>query len=178
MRYAYPTKESMQVIGTLLGGLLPMNLYMSQSLGNEPLAGMLTAAIVLSAFKLFSAVSQPTRESGLIMGFLLGLALLTKVTALLIVFPVALFVFRAIVRKSGSRAESIRLSFRFGVTFIGLAVIVSGWYYLHNWFAMGRFFVGGWDVYREIVWWQDPGYGRCTSALPLESLCFIRYSLP
>jgi hypothetical protein len=23
---------------------------------------------------------------------------------------------------------------------------------------MGRFFVGGWDAHREIVWWQDPGY--------------------
>lgn len=158
MTYAYPKKESMRVVGTLLGGLLPMNLYISQSLGNEPLAGMLTAIIILHTFRIFSAPSPPTRETGLILGFLLGLALLTKVTALLIVPPVTLFVFHTIFQKSRSTNESIRSCFRFGATFIGLALIISGWYYLRNWVEMGRFFVGGWDAYRQIAWWQDPGY--------------------
>ncbi|MCK7475882.1 MAG: hypothetical protein MZV49_25695 [Rhodopseudomonas palustris] len=35
-QYAYPGREFPQIIGTIAGGLLPMNLYMSQSLGNEP----------------------------------------------------------------------------------------------------------------------------------------------
>ena len=82
-----PGKESLQVIGILLGGLLPMNLYMSQSLGNEPLVGCLTALLILLACQVFSGVRAATRETAILMGFILGLALLTKVTAILIVPP-------------------------------------------------------------------------------------------
>jgi hypothetical protein len=77
LRYAYPGRESLQVIGTLIGGLLPMNLYMSQSIGNEPLVGCLTALIIFCACRALSGDFQSNRELGLIMGFTLGLAMLT-----------------------------------------------------------------------------------------------------
>ena len=40
LRYAFPGREDLQIVGTLVGGLLPMNLYISQFIGNEPLGGM------------------------------------------------------------------------------------------------------------------------------------------
>ena len=158
LRNAYPEKESLQVIGTLLGGLLPMNLYMSQSLGNEPLVGCLTALLILLACRISSGVSWVTRETAILMGFTLGLALLTKVTAILIVPLLLFFVSAEILKRTGSPGEGIRSVARFVIIALCIALTVAGWYYLRNWIEMGRFFVGGWDAIRDIVWWQDPGY--------------------
>ncbi|OGP84911.1 MAG: hypothetical protein A2V87_02150 [Deltaproteobacteria bacterium RBG_16_58_17] len=165
-RYAYPRRESLQVIGTLIGGLFPMNLYMSQSLGNEPLAGLLTALIILLACRIISGDSLPPTKIPLLMGFLLGLAMLSKTTALLIVPPLLFFVSASLLRKSRVPGEGIRSAVYFVILFLGVAFIVSGWYYLRNYIEIGRFFVGGWDPFRKIVWWQDPGYRT-----PLQ--CFI-----
>ncbi|MCE5262876.1 MAG: hypothetical protein LLG97_05005 [Deltaproteobacteria bacterium] len=164
LRYAYPGKKSLQVIGTLLGGLFPMNLYMSQSLGNEPLVGCLTALLSLLAYRVFSGVGGVTRETAILMGLTLGLALLTKVTGFLSVPLLLFFVSAHILQKTDSPSKGISSVGRFVGTFIGIALTVAGWYYLKNWIEMGRYFIGGWDAAREIVWWQDPGYrtlGQC-----------------
>ncbi|OGP84912.1 MAG: hypothetical protein A2V87_02155 [Deltaproteobacteria bacterium RBG_16_58_17] len=158
LRYAYPGRKSLQVIGTLIGGLLPMNLYISQSIGNEPLAGCLTALTILYACRALSGDFQSNRELGLIMGFTLGLAMLTKPTAILIVPPLLFFVSVAMFRKGRSKQEGICSVMRFVAFFLGAAFIVSGWYYVRNYIDMGRFFIGGWDSSREIVWWMNPGY--------------------
>jgi hypothetical protein len=158
LRNAYPGRESLQGIGILLGGLLPINIYMSQSLGNEPLVGCLTALLILLACRIFSGVSRATREIAILMGFTLGLALLTKVTAILIIPPLIFFVSAEILRTDGSAHERIRSAKRFMILFLGIALIIAGWYYLRNRIELGRFFIGGWDAFRDIVWWQDPGY--------------------
>ena len=41
---------------------------------------------------------------------------------------------------------------------LGTALLTAGWYYLRNYVEIGRFFIGGWDASRKIVWWMDPGY--------------------
>ena len=158
LRNAYPGKESLQVVGTLLGGLLPMNLYISQSLGNEPLVGCLTALIILLACQVCSGVRGATRETAILMGFILGLALLTKVSAILVVPPLFFFVSAEILKRSDSPGGGIRSVARFVIIALGVTLIVAGWYYLRNRIEMGKFFVGGWDAVRDIVWWQDPGY--------------------
>jgi hypothetical protein len=158
LRIANPGKESLQMIGTLLGGLLPMNLYISQSLGNEPLVGSLIALIILLACQVFSGVRGTNRETAILMGFILGLALLTKVTAILIAPPLFFFISAEILKRSDSLGEGIRSVARFLIIALGIALTAAGWYYLRNWIEMGRFFVGGWDAIRDIVWWQDPGY--------------------
>jgi len=158
LRYAYPGRESLQVIGILIGGLLPMNLYMSQSIGNEPLAGCLTALTILYACRALLGGFQSNRELGLIMGFTLGLAILTKPTAILIVPPLLFYVSAALFRRCQSVEEGIRSVIHFVTLLLGVAFVVSGWYYVRNYIEMGRFFIGGWDSSREIVWWMNPGY--------------------
>ena len=54
--------------------------------------------------------------------------------------------------------NGIREAARFTIILTGILFAVAGWYYLRNWTEMGRFFIGGWDSFREIAWWQDPGY--------------------
>jgi hypothetical protein len=158
LRLAYPGRDALQIIGTLVGGLLPMNLYIAQSIGNEPLAGCLTALTILLAFRVLSGDGQANRETVLTMGFTLGLALLTKPTAVLIIPPLLLFLSIDLFRKSRSAGEAIRSAIRFFVPLLGVAFVVSGWYYVRNYMEMGRFFVGGWDPSREILWWMTPGY--------------------
>ena len=158
LRFAYPQRESHQVIGTLFGGLLPMNLYMSQSLGNEPLAGFLTGLIILFVCRILSGDSRSLRKVSILMGFTFGLALLTKVTPVLIIPPVLFYVCAEILRRSDAMGNGIREAARFLIIMTGILFAVAGWYYLRNWTEMGRFFIGGWDSFRDIAWWQDPGY--------------------
>jgi hypothetical protein len=177
MKYAYPERQSLRVIGTILGGLLPMNLYMSQSLGNEPLAGCLTALLILLACRISSDNPGATQNTEILMGLTLGLAMLTKVTPVLIVLPLLIFVSAGILKRSGPTGEGIRSTARFAALFLGIALAVAGWYYLRNRIEMGRFFVGGWDAFREIVWWQDPGYRTIQQCYTFgESLLYPVYS--
>ncbi|MEW6333904.1 MAG: hypothetical protein AB1558_06515 [Thermodesulfobacteriota bacterium] len=157
-RLARPGRADLQVIGTLVGGLLPMNLYLSQSIGNEPLAGCLTALTILYACRTLSGDDRSNREGALIIGFTLGLAMLAKPTALLIVAPLVLFLSAALWQRGRSRGQRIRAVLRYLIVLLGAAFVVSGWYYLRNYIEMGRFFVGGWDASRDITWWMNPGY--------------------
>jgi hypothetical protein len=91
LRYAYPTRNDLQTIGTVMGGLLPMNLYMSQFAGNEPLAAFFTAAVILFVFRMLSSPSAPSGRDLLLTGLFLGLAVLTKMSAMLLALPVAVF---------------------------------------------------------------------------------------
>lgn len=158
LKYAYPRRESLQAMGTLFGGLVPMNLYMSQSLGNEPLAGLLTGLIVLFVCRILSGERQPDLGASMMMGAALGLALLTKVTPVLIVLPVLIHLCAEIARRRDATGSPIGRAAGFTISFAATASAVAGWYYLRNWAETGRVFVGGWDSARGIFWWQDPGY--------------------
>lgn len=87
-------------------------------------------------------------------GIVSGLACLTKVTAVLFIPALALLLIYVMSRKEEPAQNTIG-----GLAmFLGAVVIVSGWYYLRNWIALGKPFLGGWDIARGQVWWQDPGY--------------------
>ncbi len=150
-RYVFPDRRDLQIIGTVLGGLLPMNMYISHYVGNEPLAGLLSGSVLVMILSLLQKQEPPTRKQWVYLGTVLGLALLTKVTAVLLLLPLMLFIYYFGLVKDGLRARplpSLLLVF-------SVALIISGWYYCRNWLALGTPFVGGWESSR---WWQDPGY--------------------
>lgn len=155
MRYVFPAREDLQSLGTVIGGLLPMNLYLSQTVSNEPLAGTLSSVVLVMCLGLMlSRRNSFPKGRSLYLGTALGLALLTKVTAVLLV-PSLVFLLTCLVydRKQEIKATVGRISSILCVVFI-----ISGWYYLRNWIELGKPFVGGWEVSRNIAWWQDPGY--------------------
>lgn len=158
MRLVYPTKEAIQKFGIVFAGFIPMNLYMSQSLGNEPLAAALISFTILTAVRLAESQNEASREKALLLGFLLGLALLAKVSAVLVVLPLLLFIASEIFTKNGFARKSAQSAAGIAAVVLFSAFAVSGWYYIRNYMEMGRFFIGGWDNARDIVWWQDPGY--------------------
>ncbi len=103
LRYAYPTRNDLQIVGTAVGGLLPMNLYMSQFAGNEPLAAFFTAVVILFVFRMLSSPSAPSGRDLFLTGLFLGLAALTKMSAMLLALPVAVFLLCKSAPTSGTR---------------------------------------------------------------------------
>ena len=159
VRYVYPNRNDLQILGTIFGALLPMNLYISQYVGNEPLAGCLTGIVVVLALRLIHAPPQahPTRLL-LALGVLLGLALLAKVTAVLLAPPLAAVIGYAYFSRRPPRERPLGHAIAALALVFGVAAIICGWYYVRNWIELGRPFIGGWDPARRIAWWQDPGY--------------------
>jgi hypothetical protein len=155
MNYTFPARKDLQVLGTVVGGLLPMNIYISQYVGNEPLAGLLSAVVVLMSIRLFRSDDAPIPQRYLlVLGLVLGLAMLAKATAVLLCLPLAAFLVHRMLRgRLRKREIALKLLLVFGIAFS-----VCGWYYLRNWVELGKPFVGGWDLSRSILWWQDPGY--------------------
>jgi len=177
LRYVYPGREDLQALGVVVGGLLPMNIYMSQVVGTEPMSGFLSGIVVVLVFKLLRSPSLPSRKNFLFMGLCLGLAILTKISAILLIFPVVFFIAYTHFTGDGLTARPVVLLAQRISLVIGVAFLVCGWYYVRNWIELGHFFIGGWDTSRNIMWWQDPGYRTLKQFFSFgQALCFPIYA--
>jgi hypothetical protein len=155
-RIAFPRRNDLQIIGTVVGGFLPMNLYISQTVGNEPLSGCLTALLVYCACKLLVEPSQGSLQKacgGL--GLLFGLALLAKISVI-VLLPAILLSILYVGRSRGSRPVQVVLS---SATFFLVGILVAGWYFVRNWIHYGKpLLLHTGDSVSKFAWWQDPGY--------------------
>ncbi len=150
----FPQSTAAQSCGLLVAGLLPMNLYMCQFLGNEPLAAALTALLLFLAIKTLRSAKASEMGRFALLGIIAGLAILAKVTPLLLVPIICAFILM------GSQRDPAAMRCRLqhaGVFLLGTS-IVAGWFFVRNSIVFGKPFIGGWDPSRHIVWWQDPGY--------------------
>jgi hypothetical protein len=136
-------------------GLMPMNLYMSAYLSNETLHGALAACSLLLATRLLLAGPGSARGPAAA-GAVLGSAILTKVSSLVLV-PFVL-VFLALKQRLVDRGSLADVAGR-AAAFLGGLAAVSGWYFLRNQSRLGRPVVGNWAVPgSEVSWWQSPGF--------------------
>jgi hypothetical protein len=155
LRCTFPKRPALQIAGSAFAALLPVNLSTTHYVGNEPLTACLTAASLLLAFR--ALTNPPTaREPGFqwLLGGMLGLALLTKVTPVVVLGPLAIAVAWALHRAGANFNGGVVAAGRVGIAILA----VCGWYYGRNWLLLGSPFVGGWSAGRGIHWWQDPGY--------------------
>jgi len=153
-RAAFPAREDLQAIATATGGFLPVTIYMSHYVSNEPLAALLTAALVVSSFRLIGAAHPRLDRWGSALGVLFGLALLAKVTVAILLPLLVAVLFRAAQSQSLPLRSAAGPLVRFGLASAGIA----GWYFARNWIALGSPYVGGWDPSRGGAWIQDPGF--------------------
>jgi hypothetical protein len=159
-RAVFPEREDLQTIATVVGGLMPMHIYISQVIGNEPLAGSLTSLMVLLCLLL---LVEPTRKPRLwfyvLMGVVWGLALLSKVTPLLLAPLVVAAIAIHYRRHGGTWGHGL---VRTGLV-LGACFLTSGWYFLRNWASLGKpFAAGSWDPATGLIWWQLPSYRTWT----------------
>jgi len=153
MRLVFPNRNNLQIIGTWICGTMPVNIYMSQVVSNESLAGLLSAIVLFLCIKGFIVPDSKPIRSAAILGLFLGLALLSKAHAILLI-PIVMIQYFMMFRSEANMRKSLYKSF---LTMAGIAFLVAGWFYIRNWIRLGKPFVGGWDNYFA-TWWQDPGY--------------------
>jgi hypothetical protein len=171
LRRAFPGRGDLQIVGTAVGGLLPMNLYMSQFISNEPFTAMMSALVVLSSVRVLSSTgvspvsgdashgrdARGTFRPELVatgLGFLLGLAMLSKISAAALLPPVAGVIVYATARRGYRFARSIAC-----VALLAAVAFACAAVHFRNWsnIGTGTSAIAGWDPSR-VQWWQEPGY--------------------
>jgi hypothetical protein len=154
-RRLFPGDRAIAGLAVLISGLLPMNLYMSAYLSNEPLQAALTAiAILLVSQLLLRRDTSPWAAAAL--GGVVGLALLTKITALLLLPPALLLLALKCATLDGAQP---RRQLAWFLPLCITALLVAGWYDARNWIELGQPVVGNWDVPgARVTWWQHPGF--------------------
>ena len=100
LRLIFPNRPSLQLVGGGLAAFLPMQLYMSHYPTNETLAALLVSASLYFALRM-AKTGPATWKSYCVLGLLIGAALLTKATAVLVV-P---FIVLALARQLAMRAS-------------------------------------------------------------------------
>jgi hypothetical protein len=158
VKTAYPKKYWLQVIGIVCGGFLPMNLFASQFVGNEPLMGLIGGYCIVFMSQKIMKGKPLTRENALGLGLFLGLAILAKVSAVLLFVPILLFI------NTGGKFESRMNGIRVGAHLKPAAILatvvalVAGWYFVYLYLVSGSVIWSGWDGSAHRQWWQDPGF--------------------
>jgi len=156
-RRLFPEDRRVAALAIGVAGLLPVNLYMSSYLSNEPLHAALSALALYWTVDLLLVAGWPGRRL-LCLGVTLGLVLLTKVTGLLLLPLIGLFLVAktCFVDAPGTTRGAVlgRVA-----AIVGPVVLLAGGFYLRNWVLLGRPFVGNWDVPGSAFeWWQYPGF--------------------
>jgi len=153
-RLVFPDRRDLQMITVVVGGLVPMNLYMSQTVSNEPLAGAVGALVLLLA--LTSVVKPDLVRSTrwlILVGAALGVAWLTKISTVIWVLPVGAALAFALLHQKQNLAGWLRTAGI--VTAVSLAV--SSWLFIRNLRQIGTLFYLQASV-ASSQWWQYPGY--------------------
>lgn len=159
LRYVWPDRQDLQAVGTVLAGFMPMNLYMSQYIGNEPLAGCTVAVVVLLGMRFLLDPGRGRRPRAVVcLGVALGVALLAKATAVLVLFPLAALILYATMATGEAKQRRVGQALRVFAIICAAAFVIAGWWYLRNQIQLGKPFFGGWEPERNIRWWQYPGY--------------------
>jgi hypothetical protein len=155
-RRLFPEDFRKRAIAAVFAAVLPMNLYVAAYFSNETLHTLLAGLAVLATVDLLLASAAPPRRV-VTLGLLLGLALLTKYTAL-IVGAVALF-FIVCKLVAVERAAPARVLFLAAV-FLAPPLLLAGWFYARNAILFGDPLIGNWGDMPgpTLKWWQQPGF--------------------
>ena len=144
-----PHRRMAGLVALALAAVLPASVHMDVMVTNEALAATLaTLAIVLlpPAF----ADSVRTRWLASIgLGFSLGLAILTKVSSLVIVVAVGASAALELARERGFPARIRLRRLAPPVAALAIALLSSGWYFAHCKATYGKAFITGFDSWRS-----------------------------
>jgi hypothetical protein len=154
MRRVFPRDPLPTFFAVMFAGMLPVNVYMSAYVSNEPLLALLIGAALLVATPLLLGPEQSAGRLALL-GGILGLALMTKYTALITVPVIVFFVGFELLLAEGVRLP--RAAAISGSVLIG-AILIGGWVYVRNWIHFGDPLIWNLDVPSGLPWWQPPGF--------------------
>jgi 4-amino-4-deoxy-L-arabinose transferase-like glycosyltransferase len=142
-REVMPSRPGVALASASVAAFNPQFIFISSVVNND------AAAACLSTLALWLAIRSTrlgfTRRRAVGLGVIVGLALLTKVSALALLAPAAIALLLVWLRERGGRALLAG-----AVTIFGLALIVAGWWYVRNWLLYG-------DPLAWRIWMMDIG---------------------
>ncbi|MFN2425582.1 MAG: glycosyltransferase family 39 protein [Candidatus Binatia bacterium] len=124
VRRRFPREYLVQLLAAGLMLFVPVHLYSSGFVGNE---GLTAALCATSLWLLLRALEQPSAARAAALGFALGLAMLTKFTAIVVVAAaVATIGLKGLLKRDAAGAA------RSLAVVAAVLVAVCGWYYARN----------------------------------------------
>ncbi len=135
-----------RIAGLALATVLPTAIHLDGMIYGEPLNNLLTVAALLIILRLFAAEDGRGRWwKAALLGLLLGLQLLTKVSGLLVILTAgaAAILDLALRPRGGWRTQLRRLAPM--ALCAGVLLAVAGPYYAHNYRRHHKVFLAGWD---------------------------------
>ena len=120
------------VLATALVAFSPQFLFISAATNNDNLVTALATAGVYLCARLVAGVTRPAWRAWALLGVVVGLAALSKLSGLLLVAPAAVTVVGV-----AWRLRSWRLFWQATLLTGVTAVSVAGWWYLRNWLLFG-----------------------------------------
>ncbi len=154
LRILFPRMIGAQVVGLLFAAALPPVLYLSHYITNELMAALWISAAILCCLNILRQ-SVVSVGMSLLLGLFLGLALLSKSSAV-VALPVVEVTLLLWLRQS-SRSLPRDWLMVIGLPLIAL-LLTCGWHYWRVFTHFGSPFIGNWSPLSGNHWWQDEGY--------------------
>ena len=160
LRLLFPEERGIARWGGVLAACLPVMIYLSQYVTNEAFAAASVSGCIFVCLWMIQR-DKLSWKHFTALGFCLGLAMLAKSTALLVLPPAAGALFwRGLQTGTDEpqyRPRGVRLVAGIALA-LTVCVAVSGWHYWRTWKHFGSPFVGVWDPRLGYSYWQDEGY--------------------
>jgi 4-amino-4-deoxy-L-arabinose transferase-like glycosyltransferase len=153
LRKLFKKNYLIQLLGFSSVAFLPMCLYMNPLISNE----VFSASIISLAIYLlvrYGFEDQIKLHYAIILGIVIGLALLSKYTSVFIFLTVAtVMAIRILLNPSKRRRELLMLGI-----FLIIVFALSGWVYIRNLIIFHDPFIGNWDKASGFHYEQHHGY--------------------
>jgi hypothetical protein len=155
-RRLFPADFRKRTVTAVFAAVLPVNLYAAAYFSNETFHTLLAGLAVLATVDLLIAPTSVPRRV-LALGLLVGLALLTKYTALIVGAVAIFFVVCKLV--AIERVAPARVTALVGL-FAAPPLVLAGWFYARNVLLFGDPLIANWGDMPgpTLKWWQQPGF--------------------
>lgn len=134
-REVFPSRPVLALGGATLVAFNPQFLYLSGAVNNDIPAALCAAGVLLACVRLVRR--GPTLRTDVVLGVLLGLALLTKFNLLALLGVVGLAYALGCWGPRVPRAGRLLVCLRGIAIVLILAALISGWWFLRNWRLYG-----------------------------------------
>lgn len=127
----FPRRREVAIGAAAINAFNPQFTFISGSVSNDTMVTGISSLALLLMVRMVCREASSRRVA--ILGVLVGLALLTKLSALGLL-PLSLIVFIAAAWRRGSGASL----FRWATLFLALIALLAGWWYVRNWLLYGE----------------------------------------
>ena len=152
-RALLPMRPELVAVAVLFAGVLPLDVYTSAYVSNEPLHAFLFGLSLLLCVRALLRARVRLRDAALV-GCSVGLALLAKVTALLLAGVAGFFLLARNTVGEGVRPARIA---GLAAAYVAPIAVLSGWFYARNMQLYGTPIAGNWNL-PGMLWWSQPGF--------------------